>query len=158
MSSHLVPPRRDELAVTGQQKLSLRHQQYLEDIAVSIGDESDQVDINTANIATNTTNIATNTTAINAINSSFGDLVVITTDYTTTGTDRIICNNSSAATVTLRSSPGDDEKVYIKRLTSQVTIDGNGNTIDGDSTLVLTRDYTSVLLTYSSVIDAWFIM
>jgi len=153
--SHIFVPRRDELAVIDD-KLSLRYQQYLEELGNSTNDNSTQVDANTVNIATNTTNIATNTTSIAGINTELGVLVVASTNYTTVSTSRVICN--AAITITLRASPGDDEKVYVKRTNGEVTVNGNGNNIDGEASVILNAEYTTVLFVFSSFLDAWYIM
>ena len=123
-----------------------------------IADNTTDIATNTTNIATNTTNIATNVTDITDINNELGDLIVITANYTTIGTGRIICNNSSNITITLNASPVDDEKVYIKQINNEVLINGNGNNIDGDSTLNIDTQYMTYLLCYSSTLSNWFII
>jgi len=64
-----------------------------------------------------------------------------TADYTLSGNighERVICANTTAITITLNPKPKDLEEFTIKRAgTGAVTIDGNGNTMDGKSTVAL---------------------
>ena len=65
------------------------------------------------------------------------EVVGITGDFTTTGTQIIICNNTTANTVSLNPNPGDGEMLHIKRRDAGVTVDGNGNNIDAALTLFI---------------------
>jgi len=142
-----VPPRREDIINDGQ--ASLRFIQFLEgQFKDSTGLQTD-VDNNTNSITSNALNIAINTAAI-------GSLIVVTSNYSQVLNQRILCN--APVTVTLNVAPANDEKVYIKRLSGAVTINGNGKTIDGSATLVLNVAFSSVYLVYSSLLGAWFII
>ena len=151
----IIVPRRDETALTGT-ALSLRYQQYLESITVTTNTNETQVNLNTSSIATNTANIGINTSAISVLDAAVGDLIVTGVSRVTTGTARIIC--TASITITLNASPGDDEKVYVKETNGQVVINGNGNTIDGAASVTIDRPYTCLLLCYSTLVGAWFVI
>ena len=78
----------------------------------------------------------------------------ITADFTTTDSQVLICNNSSAITITLNSTPSDLEKVTIKRRDALVTISGS---IDGDTELVIGQ-YESPTLIYTIDGGEWSIV
>lgn len=87
-------------------------------------------------------------TAIAALSTT----VEISGDYTTTGNynhETVICNNSSAITVTLQSLNLGD-KVTIIRGNGAVTINGGGSTVVGSSTHSLATRYDAASLTASS--------
>lgn len=75
-----------------------------------------------------------------------GDLITITTDYNMDGTNHAVMIDASSGNVTL-TMPSDVEnghRLIIKRIDSSsntVTIDGNGNTIDGETTLTIPFQY-----------------
>jgi hypothetical protein len=79
----------------------------------------------------------------------------VSTTYNILETDDYIAiDASSIYTITLPSSPilGDTYEFKDINGTSSInniTISGNGNNIDGNSDLVLTTDYTSVVITYT---------
>lgn len=85
------------------------------------------------------------------------DTVVTTANYTTLGEQTIICNNSTAITITLNDTPDNFEELNIKRGNAQVKINGNGRTIDGESEVVLQVKYVNLHLLYSIDTDSWFI-
>lgn len=179
----IIPPRRDLLlAQTG--IASPRYIQYFEDLSrgievtseelevdeeqiqentdniatntAAIASNSSAISTNSTNIATNTANIATNTADIAENDRRIGFHTVINSNYTTTGVERIICNG--ALTVSLDSTPLNDDRVYIKSLTNPITIDGNGKTIDGETSFTVDVPYTCLLVVYSVDLDAWFIL
>lgn len=123
------------------------------------GGDNDQTAINTENIATNATNNATNTAniAINAAAIEDLQFTFVTTavDVTTSGNQHI--EATAPLTVTLDGSPKANDTVIVKqRTTGTVTINGNGNLIDGASTFDLLEEDETVQLVYSG--SAWFIM
>ena len=158
----LIPPRREDALLNGG-NVSQRYIEYFEELAnvsnLTGGDVEDlqtQIFANDVDIAANGDDILDNANDIITNQLALGDLTVKTSNFTTTRTQRIICN--AAITITLDGTPQDDDKVYIKRVNGQVTIDGNGNNIDGETSITLVIEYTSVLLTYSSTLGDWFIM
>jgi len=81
-----------------------------------------------------------------------------TTSYTVTGNvghERVIMANTSSATVTLPSFPDDLSEVSIKRTDAQVTIDGNGKNIDGQTTLILGTQYDGAHMVYTDAAGEW---
>lgn len=72
------------------------------------------------------------------------------------GNDQLIAVASGTTTVALTASPEDAQLYRIKdangvAATQNITIDGSGNTIDGNSTISLTINYQSVTLQYNSL-------
>ena len=81
-----------------------------------------------------------------------------TGDYTVTGNvaiERVIMTNTASATVTLPTSPDDLAEVFVKRTDAQVTIDGNGNTIDGQATQILGSQYDGAHMLYTDAAGEW---
>lgn len=85
-----------------------------------------------------------------------GTTVVTAIDVTALGNQVIICTD--ALTVTMASTPLDKDVVEVKATNGKVIIDGNGNTIDGSSTITIRRDNTGLSMEYSTTADAWFIL
>ena len=85
----------------------------------------------------------------------------ITEDYTTTGSvalEKIIGTNTSAIIIKLHDRPADGDQVWIKRTDAQITLDGNGNTIDGETEWVLGTKYDDVLVEYSDLAGEWLVV
>ena len=85
---------------------------------------------------------------------------VVTTNITlpTTGYTILV---SGATSLTLPAAPANGAAYKIKdaagtALSSPITVNGNGNNIDGNSTALINTDYGSLALVYSSAIDEWF--
>jgi len=81
--------------------------------------------------------------------------VEITANFTTEGDQVIICNNTSAITVTLQSNPEDGQRLEIKRRDALVTLSG---TIDGSSSNTLPVRYDVVRLRYLASASEWMVM
>jgi len=81
-------------------------------------------------------------------------------DVTTGGASKqvVIMTNSTAKTVTLHDSPTDLNEVIVKRQSAQVTIDGNGKTIDGEATQILTGQYDAPHMVWTDSGDEWSIV
>lgn len=88
------------------------------------------------------------------------DPVYISTssNYTTTGNEDVVIA-TAAITVTLNDSPDDGETVTVKRATTAgyVTVDGNGNTIDGDTDFIMVNNYDSYTFIYIEDAGEWLI-
>jgi hypothetical protein len=83
---------------------------------------------------------------------------VVDTDYTTTGKvdkEIIVASNVIPLTIYLNPTPKDGEEVIIKRQNAEITIDGNGNTIDGESSFVLAALYDAPHLVYTDLGGEW---
>jgi len=85
---------------------------------------------------------------------------VVTTNITlpTTGYTILV---SGATSLTLPAAPANGAAYKIKdaagtALSSPITVNGNGNNIDGNSTALINTDYGSLALVYSLAIDEWF--
>jgi hypothetical protein len=81
-----------------------------------------------------------------------------TGDYTVTGNvalERVVMTNTTAATVTLPANPKDLAEVFVKRTDAQVTIDGNGKTIDGQATQILGSQYDGAHMLYTDAAGEW---
>jgi hypothetical protein len=86
----------------------------------------------------------------------FRNVVSVTSDYTTIGSDIVICND--AVTVSLNDEPEDQELVTIKRAAGAVTIEGAGRNIDGVSNWVVNVQNTSLDIIYTVDTDSWSII
>ncbi len=78
--------------------------------------------------------------------------------FTTTGTQVVICTNTAAMTIKLNATPDDGEEVEIKRQNAAVTIDGNGQTVDGATSVVILAQYDSPHLVYTVAANEWSII
>jgi len=87
--------------------------------------------------------------------------LTIDLDYTTTGKvalERIVATNEDAIEIKLDDSPADGDEVLIKRQNGQVTLIGNGNTIDGELNKVLNTKYDVIRVLYTSSGEEWSVM
>ncbi len=86
-----------------------------------------------------------------------------TGNTTLDGADSFVICSGSAHTITLPASPDDGAVYYVKRSSlmtgsagdNDLTINGNGNTIDGNSTILLESAGAAVSLAYDSTTDQW---
>lgn len=85
------------------------------------------------------------------------DSFAVSTDFETTGNQKIACTNTAPITVTFNPTPNDMEELTIIRTDATVTADGNGKMINGQPTVTLARQYVALELTYVLDVDAWFI-
>ena len=85
-----------------------------------------------------------------------GSTVVTAIDVTAEGNQLIICTD--ALTVTMNAEPLDKDVVEVKATNGKVIINGNGNTIDGESTITIRRNNTGLSMEFSTTADAWFII
>lgn len=82
-------------------------------------------------------------------------------DYTVAGTSSyeiVVMTNPSTAVVLLPLEPNDLLQVSVKRTNAQVTVNGNGHTIDGAATKVLGTALEAVNMTYLAVTGTWVIL
>lgn len=86
------------------------------------------------------------------------DFFSVSSSHTTAGNE--IVEVTEAITVTLNSAPDSEERVTIKRNTTSgsVTIDGNGKTIDGESTFVMYNNFECINVMYSADSGGWLII
>lgn len=80
--------------------------------------------------------------------------IEVTADYTTTGRfdhEIVVCNNTSAITVTLQTLVEGQQVSVTRAGTGAVTIDGNGSTIIGESTQSLPDQYDVANMTATTV-------
>ena len=91
------------------------------------------------------------------------ELVVITTNYNPLPTDTVISVGtiSSGITITLQASPSTGKFLYIKdakglAATYNITVQGNGNNIDGASSYVMSNNFESILLIFDGT--EWMLM
>ena len=95
---------------------------------------------------------------LKSLEKEFGFLSTATA-YTTTGLEDLVVVTSDV-TITLNATPDDGEKVEVKRVTTagNVTVDGNGNNIDGDTTFTLLSNYGAYDFIYSVTEGGWLIL
>jgi len=84
--------------------------------------------------------------------------VTTSADYVTQGNEFIYCTNTSPITVTLNLEPFEGETVHITQGGSNVIIDANGSTINGDSSIKLKTPSISRMLTYNGIINGWIVI
>jgi len=88
-----------------------------------------------------------------------GTIVVTAIDVTASGNTTIIC--TAAVTVTLAAAPLDKDLVSIKAINGdKIIINGNGKTVEGDTTLTIRQNRASKIkagltMRYSSSINTW---
>jgi len=88
-----------------------------------------------------------------------GSLVVTAIDVTTSGNTTIVC--TAELTVTLAANPLDKDLVSIKAFNGdKIIIEGNGNTMDGETQLIIRRNKkaktkTGLTMRYSSSLSSW---
>ena len=85
------------------------------------------------------------------------DVISTAVNRTTAGDEINIV--TSTVTISLNAIPNDLEAVHIKHATTgTVTISGNGNTIDGETTILVYKKYTSLHIIYSVDAGEWLIV
>lgn len=130
----LTPPNRSDVVVDKEGRFSQRMSTYLESLGRTIEEVNDDI-ISIEQISVTTVNTST---------------------YNTDGDQRIVCLVPTV--ITLQNTDLiDGTEVTIKRVSGQVTINSPLG-IDGDTTLILTRDGTSVTLIYNGDLNNWFII
>ena len=81
------------------------------------------------------------------------EVIATSTDFTTTGSQIIICTNATTITITLNATPDDVEQVHIVRQnTGAVTVSG---AINGDTALTIGNRYSSPHLVYTIDSGEW---
>ena len=90
-------------------------------------------------------------------------MITLTTEttYTTSSAvaiERIIAKNTVALTISLNAKPKDGDEVWVKRTDAAVTVSGNGNTIDGDTTYALVRVDDFIKFLYNEADTEWTVM
>jgi len=83
----------------------------------------------------------------------FRNVIPTAVDYTTIGSEIIICTD--AVTVTLNDEPDDQELATVKRVGGSVIVDGNGKLIDGETDWTINVQLTSLDIVYLVETDAW---
>jgi hypothetical protein len=86
----------------------------------------------------------------------FRNVIPTAIDYTTIGSDIVICTD--AVTITLNDEPDDQELATVKRAAGQIIINGNGKLIDGNTTLRINVKYTSLDIIYTVETDSWHVI
>ena len=79
------------------------------------------------------------------------------TEYTTgdSGHEIVIWKNTSAAVGKLNANPKDGDMVTFKRTKEAVTMDGNGNKIDGETDILLGATYDAPTVIYTDAAGEW---
>jgi hypothetical protein len=104
--------------------------------------------------------ITTATGGIFAVSDGTGSVRTVTADalvQPTDGTIRVDCT-SAAITLTLPIDPFDGQLVFAKKIDASanaVTIDGNGNLIDGAATATISAQYAVLRLQFDTVSLTW---
>jgi len=86
--------------------------------------------------------------------------VTATADYEVSGKvakETVICTNTTGITVTLQSQPKNMTEVIVKMTSGAVTVSGNGKTIDGSATQILSL-YNGMHIVYTDAAGEWSII
>lgn len=126
----VIVPRRDEQIQVNGKQATLRYMSYFEQLSKQVNSVSSVVGSTTSEITGAT--------------------------HTTSGNEVLICD--VPCTITLNATPADEEIVTVKRLNGLVSVLGNGRNIDNSSTIMLSRDLTSLDFFYVLATDKWYIM
>lgn len=87
--------------------------------------------------------------------SSGVEVVVVTSDYTTTGNQAVVVNSSSPVTITANPSPDSSEFFHVIRYgTGMVTVQSS-KLINGKSSKSIIRQYTAPKHLYIAELDTW---
>jgi hypothetical protein len=94
-------------------------------------------------------------------NSSFSQVATETADYTMQNTDEIVLMDASSGntTVTLPASPIQGKRITVKKIDAglnTVTIDGNGNTLDGNPNKVISVPFQFYEFVFNG--SGWFLI
>lgn len=84
------------------------------------------------------------------------EVVTINSDYTTTGSQIIICTNTNKITITTNLTPGDTEQLHIKRQ-NRGGVDVVGP-IDGDTIKTIARRYDAPHIVFTVAANEWSII
>ena len=127
---------------------------------------SNTVVINTNSYTANTSNTQEYSTTVENLNVISGLTLatsVITTSATTTANDYHLAveTSSVAPRITLLASPLDGRTYIIKDIdgnasVNNITVDGNGNNIDGAATQTISTNYGSLTIIYNSRKGVWY--
>jgi hypothetical protein len=167
----IVPPLRTETLFDEFGNLTIRYAEYLEGVAVAIDESASDIDL-FSSISNSGSSVSQLTKRINDLEllldlSIDGKLskfqkdfkvLEITANYTTSGQEIIICNNTTAITVTMRSSPNDKEEVHIIRKSGPVNfISSDG--VNGSTTAIpILSQNDAPHLIYTSIASEWSII
>ena len=129
----LVVPRRDEILIETGGKPSLRFINFLESLGTNSNTVTEIVAVGVQTVV----NVTTST-------------------YTTTTSSVLLCTVPTV--ITLNLAPTNSETVTVNRINGEVTVDGNGRSINGEASHILSKDTTSIDFFYSSDLNQWYII
>lgn len=86
------------------------------------------------------------------------EVLTVTASFTTTGNQIIICNNTSAITITLNATPDDGERVYIKKANLGAVTFASADNIDGAASKAIISRYDCPLVVFTIGVDEWSII
>ena len=133
----IIPPRRDEFLTAGGIP-TLRFAEFLEGEASQTND--------------NTDNLLLNFLASPALGDRQPEVISVSADFTTTGSQIVVCTNASDITITLNATPDDGEGLHIKRQNGGVFVSG---LIDGTTGKRIRRRYDSPHLVFTVAAGEW---
>lgn len=158
MAEPIIPPKRGELS-TPKGLTTTRFQQWIE----SLTRQSNET---TGEVSETSELISSDSGIVEEVEGLGNELALVTpspieepevitanADFTTTGSQIIICTNTTDITITLNATPDDVEQVHIVRQnTGAVTVSG---AINGDTTLTIGNRYSSPHLVFTIDADEW---
>lgn len=83
----------------------------------------------------------------------------ISTNITLVANSRYIVDSSAGVRIeVLPASPADGDEIWVKRVGGNtVTLNGNGNNVEGAGSYDLTVDGQAVVIVYDITLDAWYV-
>lgn len=109
---------------------------FLHDLWLRSGGGEDLVDNTQQEVTSSSSRISRNAAKINALEKVAFDVEIITSDFTTSRNQIVVCKNTSAITVTLDPLAIEEDQVHIKRKqnAARVTVVG---LIDGKTSTII---------------------
>ncbi len=92
----------------------------------------------------------------NQQSSQLGNTVIVSGSYLTIGAVTVICTGIS--TITLNTNPEDRERVTVNRTNGEVTVTSGARLINTESTIILSKDTTSLDFFFSIEQNQWYIV
>lgn len=112
------------------------------------GGPSDSVSATEEALTSTGSRVSRNAARINSLEKKDFDIFIVTANFTTERNQIILCQNTSAITVTLDLNAIEEDEVHIKRTNAVVTVSGS---IDGETFKTINVKYYSMHLVFDGV-------
>ncbi len=122
-----------------------QQQQILFQLWNRTGGKSDSISASEEELTSTGSRVARNAARINALEKVDFDIEIITTDFTTSRNQVIICKNTSPINITLDSNALEEDELHIKRTNAVVNVLGD---VDGETFTTINVKYYSMHLVF----------